>query len=222
MADDTLNSQSPASTGSQQRGATSIVALLAKLDRQIEEDRPASVQNDLVAETVAHLLTLLPSAAPTDAELVFALPAHFAKRAREAEAGGRQSEANRFAALGSVFESLLKPKDTTGPRAPMRATAGHPTLQQPAVLQSRRQPASLPEDVAGMVTPRSTRPRTRDDIAAQPRRLAGPDTCHAGWRGRAARRRRTAPERRRRSQRTVKRSIQPRPDSKGRLQSSCC
>ena len=81
MADDTRSSQSPASTGSQPQGATSIAELLAKLD-QIEEDRPASVQNDLVAETVAHLLTLLPSAAPTDAELVFALPAHFAKRAR--------------------------------------------------------------------------------------------------------------------------------------------
>ena len=149
MADDTLNSQSPASTGSQQRGATSIVALLAKLDRQIEEDRPASVQNDLVAETVAHLLTLLPYAAPTDADLVLALPAHFAKRAREAEAGGRQSEANRFAAVGSVLEGLLKPKDTTGPRAPIQATAAPPHAPATSSPSISTEPASLPEDVAG-------------------------------------------------------------------------
>jgi hypothetical protein len=149
MANDTLNSQSPASTGSQQGGATSIVALLAKLDRQIEEDRPASVQNDLVAETVAHLLTLLPYAAPTDAELVFALPAHFAKRSREAEAGGRQSEANRFAAVGSVLEGVLKPMDTADPRAPMQATAGPPHAPATSSPSISTEPPSLPEDVAG-------------------------------------------------------------------------
>jgi hypothetical protein len=162
MADDTLNSQSPASTGSQQRGATSIVALLAKLDRQIEEDRPASVQNDLVAETVAHLLTLLPSAAPTDAELVFALPAHFAKRAREAEAGGRQSEANRFAAVGSVLESLLKPKDTTGPRAPMQPKAERSTVVASANLSIAATPDQPSAELAG-------RAHDRSGVAVEPK-----------------------------------------------------
>ena len=38
----------------------SIVALLAKLERQVEEDRPAPAQDDLVAETIADLLTLVP------------------------------------------------------------------------------------------------------------------------------------------------------------------
>jgi hypothetical protein len=156
---------------------TSIVALLAKLDRQIEEDRPASVQNDLVAETVAHLLTLLPSAAPTDAELVFALPAHFAKRAREAEAGGRQSEANRFAAVGSVLESLLKPKDTTGPRAPMQPKAERSTVVASANLSIAATPDQPSAELAGRAHDRSgvaVEPKPSTAKVAPPRTMEEP------------------------------------------------
>ena len=118
IGDETSDSQSPALVESHRQGEASIVALLAKLERQVEEDRPASAQDDAVAETIADLLTLVPYAPPSDAKLILALPAHFMKRAREAEAGGRDGEANRFAMLGNLLADVFKPTDATDQQAP--------------------------------------------------------------------------------------------------------
>ena len=149
MADETSDSQSPALVESHRQGEASIVALLAKLERQVEEDRPAPAQDDAVAETIADLLTLVPYAPPSDAKLILALPAHFMKRAREAEAGGRDGEANRFAMLGNLLADVFKPTDATdqqaptvwGPEPPNTPASGSPSIAAP--------PASLPDDAAG-------------------------------------------------------------------------
>jgi hypothetical protein len=117
-------------TAARQQGAPPIVPLLAKLDKQIAADPATSAQSgDTAAETVADLLTLLPNAPPSDAKLVLALPAHCAKRAREAAAGGRFDEANRFVALGGALEDLLSrmaPKNGAAGQVPQRPKAEPP------------------------------------------------------------------------------------------------
>jgi hypothetical protein len=146
MADDASDSQSPASVRSQRQGGISLAAFLAKLDEQAEEERPATTENDLVAETIEDMLTLLPYAPPSDLEIVLALPAHFAKRAREAEAAGRHGEATRFAALGGLFEDLLKLKQTTDPQVAMLRESEPPHAQTNASPSIAAAPASLPDD----------------------------------------------------------------------------
>jgi hypothetical protein len=181
MAADTSNTQSPVSVESQRQGGTSIVALLATLDRQVEEDRPASAQNDAVAETLADLLALVPSSRPSDRELVLALPAHFAKRAREAEAGGRHGEANRFAALGSICEDLFKPKDSTGPPVPVGAGPPlAPAIGSPSIAAA----ASLPDDAADGGHTRIE--DTQDDAMTPTSRDASPGQPPAPLAGRAS------------------------------------
>jgi hypothetical protein len=149
IADDTSDSQSPALVESHRQGEASIVALLAKLERQVEEDRPASAQDDLVAETIADLLTLVPYAPPSDAKLVLALPAHFTKRAREAEAGGRHGEANRFAMLSNLLAEVFKPTDAIGQQAPTAWAPEPPNAPASGSPSIAAPPASLVDDAAG-------------------------------------------------------------------------
>jgi hypothetical protein len=144
LADGAPNSWSPAPEATHGQGEASIVALVAKLDRQIAEDRPATTQNQTMAETVADILALLPKAPPTDARLVLAMPVHFANRAREAEAAGRRDEASRFAMLGGLFEDLF---NSTSPDTAAQQTVNPPKAEPPLA------PASDSPLIAAMTGP---------------------------------------------------------------------
>jgi hypothetical protein len=144
VAGDALNSQPPAPAIAQQLGSTSIVALVADLERQIAEDAPAT------SDTIVNILTLLPNAPLSDAKLVLTMPSQFAKRAREAAAAGRLAEANRFAALGDVLGELVNgmaPKDA-GPQTPPKAEP--PPARASGSLSIAAAPVLSPSDLANV------------------------------------------------------------------------
>jgi hypothetical protein len=133
-ADKGQSSHLVAPATAQTQGATSLVALLAKLDKQMATDSPGEAQDKSVAETIADILIMERHAPPADVRLMLAMPVHFSNRAREAEAGGRHDEANRFATLAGLLEELFN--SATPPDASTRPTPQQPKAERPAVVAS--------------------------------------------------------------------------------------
>ncbi len=133
-------------------GPASASSLLVKLERLVATNHQATTGGDDQADTIADILLLLPNAPPADAELILNIPAHFAARAREAEAAGRDGEAGRFAAVAAVLGDLLSGRtasDTTSPQPP----AATP-------------PITLASSDPAIVTTAATLPNSGDDAKA--------------------------------------------------------
>lgn len=127
VASNPRESQPPVPAPARPPGSASINALLTTLEQQIAANHEATIEE---SDTIADILLLLPNAPPDDAKLVLATPAHFANRAREAQAAGRGDEAIRFAALADVLGGLLRgdtPTEAGGSQAPRQPEVERPT-----------------------------------------------------------------------------------------------
>jgi hypothetical protein len=125
----------PKPTPGEPRPPMAVSALLAELEQQLAEAHGTTIdQSDLVAD----ILLRLPTATRSEAELVSATPSHFADRAREAKAAGRDDEASRFSMLADVLQGLIhgdSQNDAGEQQTPRPATAEQPVVaakQNPA------------------------------------------------------------------------------------------
>ncbi len=121
------------------RPAMPLSALLSELEQQLTDAPRTTIdESDLIAD----ILLRLPNATRSEAELVSAIPAHFADRAREAKAAGRDNEAGRFVMLADVLQGLIpgntqydagaqqKPQPAR-PAPPVVATKDNPAEAEP-------------------------------------------------------------------------------------------
>jgi hypothetical protein len=129
----------PAATDQQASGT--IPALIAKLETQIAQGRISTPPNDNAADTFAAITALLPSASLPDLDMVAAMPARFAKRAREAEVAGRPDEARRFKAMSGSANAAM-PNDAAAQQTPPLPEPE----PRPATVATRSHSPALPAE----------------------------------------------------------------------------
>jgi hypothetical protein len=145
-----------------------VVSLVALLDKEIATEPPGNAQDEKVGETVADILTMLRDAPPSDTRLMQAMPVHFANRARQAEAGGRHDEANRFAMLAGLLEDFFNGptlQHATTQQTPQQPKAERSTVVASANLSIAATPDQPSAELAGRApsTAKVAPPRTMEE-----------------------------------------------------------
>ena len=151
--------------------APGTIALLARLEKQIAENRMATPPDDNAADTLQAILTLLPNASLADSQLVAAAFSHFADRARKAEAAGRHDEAKRFATFGDQSgRTTLNDgaAQATAARDKAFAAITGATAQPKQRIEPPQEMKTVPPAQSAVATPSPAKPEPVAELTVKP------------------------------------------------------